>query len=53
VMSPQGPRRFEIRAVLDDQRMDTLIRYWEGMVRVIDDDGRRIGTGYMELTGYD
>jgi predicted secreted hydrolase len=53
VLTPQGPERLEIRAVLDDQRMDTLIRYWEGMVRVFDDDGRRIGTGYMELTGYD
>lgn len=53
VMTPTGPRQLEIHAVLDDQRMDTLIRYWEGMVRVFDDGGRRIGTGYMELTGYD
>ncbi len=53
VMSPQGPRRFEVRAAVDDQRMDTLVRYWEGLVRVFDDSGGPIGTGYMELTGYE
>lgn len=53
VMGPDGPRLLQIEAVLDDQRMDTLITYWEGMVRVLDETGRSIGTGYMELTGYE
>ena len=47
-----GERRFEIAAALDDQRMDTLLTYWEGLVRVADAQGRQVGRGYMELTGY-
>jgi predicted secreted hydrolase len=35
-----------------DQRMDTAIVYWEGLVGVFDQSGKRIGKGYMELTGY-
>jgi predicted secreted hydrolase len=42
----------EIRALVDDQRMDTLLTYWEGLVEVRDPAGRRLGRGYMELTGY-
>ena len=38
---------------LDDQRMETLFTYWEGLVTVRDEAGEDIGTGYMELTGYD
>lgn len=41
-----------VEAVLDNQRMDTAIRYWEGLVDVKDERGRALGTGYMELTGY-
>jgi len=44
-------RDLEVRALLDDQRMDTSIRYWEGLVGVFE-DGRRIGRGYLEMTGY-
>ena len=47
-----GERRFEIAAALNDQRMDTLLTYWEGLVRVTDAQGRDAGRGYMELTGY-
>ena len=41
-----------IEAALDDQRMDTTIVYWEGLVNVLDNDGNLRGNGYMELTGY-
>jgi predicted secreted hydrolase len=41
-----------VEAVLDDQRMDMAVKYWEGLVDVKDAAGRRIGEGYMELTGY-
>lgn len=41
-----------IEAALDDQRMDTSIVYWEGLVNVSDRDGNSRGNGYMELTGY-
>jgi predicted secreted hydrolase len=47
-----GPQLLRIRAAVPDQRMDTSIVYWEGLVGVFDDSGTRIGKGYMELTGY-
>lgn len=47
---PQQP--YVIRAAIKDQVMDTAVRYWEGVAYVEDDDGRRRGRGYMELTGY-
>lgn len=47
-----GDEEFQIHAMLDDQRMDLSIIYWEGLVEVLDADNRRIGRGYMELTGY-
>lgn len=47
-----GDRRWRVAAALDDQRMDTAVVYWEGLVHVFDPSGRRVGRGYMELTGY-
>ncbi len=47
-----GERLLRIRAAVPDQRMDTAIVYWEGLVGVFDQSGKRIGKGYMELTGY-
>lgn len=50
-----GQRRLELRALLDDQELDsrrtTGAVYWEGAVRVLD-EAREIGRGYLELTGY-
>jgi predicted secreted hydrolase len=53
VMGPEGPRQLWVEAAVDDQRMETLLIYWEGLVRVFDETGARIGTGYMELTGHE
>jgi predicted secreted hydrolase len=47
-----GPEEFFIETPVDDQRMQTLIPYWEGLVVVRSTAGRRVGRGYMELTGY-
>ena len=46
------PRAFVVRAAFEDQVMDTAVRYWEGVVDVADERGKRLGVGYMELTGY-
>jgi len=46
-------RSLTIEAAIDDQVMDTLVRYWEGLVRVRGGDGGDLGRGYMELTGYE
>lgn len=45
--------QFVVRAAVSDQRMLTAVRYWEGLVRVLDAQGEReLGRGYLELTGY-
>ena len=41
-----------IQAAFPNQRMDTALVYWEGLVYVLDAEDRAIGRGYMELTGY-
>jgi len=48
-----GEENWSVEAVLDDQRMDTSIRYWEGLVSVRNEAGEQVGRGYLELTGYD
>lgn len=50
-----GDERYEVRPLMDDQEQDargtTGTVYWEGAVELLR-DGRRIGAGYLELTGY-
>lgn len=46
-------REFVVRAIRDNQEMDTVIRYWEGAVDILDPDGTVTGRGFVELTGYD
>ena len=54
VDTPAG--RFEVRALLDAQELDsregTGTVYWEGLSELRDAGGRRIGSGYLEMTGY-
>jgi len=46
---------WRIEPLMDDQELDSRTStgtiYWEGAVRVLR-DGRQVGTGYLELTGY-
>jgi predicted secreted hydrolase len=48
--------RFGVRSLLDDQELDsrgsTGAVYWEGLSELLDAQGRRIGRGYLEMTGY-
>ena len=50
-----GERQIELRPLFDDQELDargsTGTTYWEGAVTAFE-HGRRIGRGYLELTGY-
>ena len=43
-------------SLLDDQELDsrnsTGAIYWEGLSELRDAAGRRIGRGYLEMTGY-
>ncbi|MEE4279251.1 MAG: lipocalin-like domain-containing protein [Halieaceae bacterium] len=43
-----------VEAALDDQEMQTGVRYWEGAVDVwaSSTKRRRLGQGYLEMTGY-
>jgi predicted secreted hydrolase len=54
VQTPAG--RFEVRALMDAQELDsrgsTGTVYWEGLSELVDDQGRRVGLGYLEMTGY-
>jgi predicted secreted hydrolase len=54
VDTPAG--RFVVRALLDAQELDsrgsTGAIYWEGLSELLDAQGRRVGLGYLEMTGY-
>jgi predicted secreted hydrolase len=54
VATPAG--RFGVRALMDAQELDgrhsTGTVYWEGLSELLDEGGRRIGLGYLEMTGY-
>ncbi len=51
--TPAG--RFELRALLDDQELDSRAStgtvYWEGLAELLAPDGGRVGLGYLEMTG--
>ena len=44
----------EVRPLLADQELHTLVRYWEGAVGVQGTRGGQpvSGRGYLEMTGY-
>ena len=54
VDTPVG--RFGVNALRDAQELDsrrsTGTVYWEGLAELRDDQDRRVGLGYLELTGY-
>ena len=45
-----------MRAVIVNQELDsrqsTGAIYWEGLSELIDSNGKRVGRGYLEMTGY-
>jgi predicted secreted hydrolase len=51
-----GEHTITLRPLMDDQENDarasTGTIYWEGAVIALDETGRSIGRGYLELTGY-
>lgn len=48
--------RFRVQSLLDAQELDSRAStgtiYWEGLSDLQDERGRRIGRGYLEMTGY-
>jgi len=51
-----SPRRFTVRALVDNQELDssrsTGAIYWEGLSELLDEQGQSVGRGYLEMTGY-
>jgi predicted secreted hydrolase len=47
---------YTVKAVIDNQELDsrgsTGSIYWEGLSELADSQGRRVGMGYLEMTGY-
>jgi predicted secreted hydrolase len=47
---------YTVRAVLDNQELDSRAStgaiYWEGLSQLVDSNGREVGRGYLEMTGY-
>lgn len=54
VTTPSG--EYTVRAVVDAQELDSRAStgaiYWEGLSDLLDREGRRVGRGYLEMTGY-
>ena len=54
VQCPGG--MFRVRALADAQELDSRATsgtvYWEGLSELLDPQGRRVGLGYLEMTGY-
>jgi predicted secreted hydrolase len=54
IRTPVG--QFDLRALMDVQELDGRASngavYWEGLCDLLDDGGRAIGRGYLEMTGY-
>jgi predicted secreted hydrolase len=47
---------YTVKAVIDNQELDsrgsTGAFYWEGLSELQDSNGKRVGRGYLEMTGY-
>jgi predicted secreted hydrolase len=47
---------YTVRAVIDNQELDSRAStgaiYWEGLSELWDSNGKRVGRGYLEMTGY-
>jgi len=47
---------YRVSAVVDNQELDSRMStgaiYWEGLARLVDSNGRLVGHGYLEMTGY-
>ncbi len=47
---------YTVKAIIDHQELDSRAStgavYWEGLSEVLDSNGRLVGRGYLEMTGY-
>ena len=49
-------RFYTVKAVIDNQELDSRAStgaiYWEGLSELLDSNGKHVGRGYLEMTGY-
>ena len=47
---------YVVKALLDNQELDSRAStgavYWEGLSELFDEQGKMLGRGYLEMTGY-
>ncbi|MBC7601983.1 MAG: carotenoid 1,2-hydratase [Ramlibacter sp.] len=47
---------YTVKALVDNQELDSRAStgsiYWEGLSELFDSNGKRVGRGYLEMTGY-
>ena len=47
---------YTVKALVDNQELDsrqsTGAIYWEGLSELVDSNGKKVGNGYLEMTGY-
>ena len=47
---------YTVKAVVDNQELDSRMStgsiYWEGLSDLFDSNGKQVGRGYLEMTGY-
>ncbi len=47
---------YTVKAVIDNQELDSRLStgaiYWEGLSDLFDSNGKHVGRGYLEMTGY-
>ncbi len=47
---------YTVKAIIDNQELDSRLStgaiYWEGLSNVFDSNGKHVGRGYLEMTGY-
>ncbi len=48
-----GGRHWHIEPMIENQLMNTQLRYWEGAIKILDSEKKPVGSGYLELTGYE
>ena len=55
-MGLNAPESYSVNAVIDNQELDsrqsTGAIYWEGLSELLDGNGKLVGRGYLEMTGY-
>ena len=51
-----GALELALEPLMDDQESDSRAStgaiYWEGLSDLFDSNGKRVGRGYLEMTGY-